>query len=304
MLLEPFPELYQVTLLSAKATSATVPLNDVHARTSSTDRPTAELPSNAQYVVINDSIAPPEVLDNLQEQNVRQFTKAYMSYQSRCPFPKAPWHFVHERLRPLFRRFVLNNLDPDLMTRQEQMDKLKVYSASIHVSFKNVLQDIQPVKYVSQAGLAALYTDVLLALNEHEVPLEQFETRVHFLALWDILLSKLPQPLADYLWEKRNQLQQPIDKWSLADPWSIEKTRSYIDGHLMKELNMSPPRHGFVQHRQSRFQTSRHVPTPRFPWTAIPRNLTLTQFESATCVNCFDNTGSHLSTSCPIISRH
>jgi hypothetical protein len=43
------------------ATSAIVPLNDVRARTSSNARPTAELPSNAQSVVINDSIAPPTI---------------------------------------------------------------------------------------------------------------------------------------------------------------------------------------------------------------------------------------------------
>jgi hypothetical protein len=66
---------------TSMATSAIVPLNDVRARTSSTARPAAELPSNAQYVVINDCIAPPEVLDNLQEHNVRHFTKAYMIRQ-------------------------------------------------------------------------------------------------------------------------------------------------------------------------------------------------------------------------------
>jgi hypothetical protein len=222
--------------LRATSSSTTAPTPQA-VSVPSTAKPTAELPSHAQYVVINESIAPPEVLDNLQ-------------------------------LRPLFRRFVFANLDPDQMIRQEQMDKLKVYSASIHASFKNVLQDIQPVRYVSQAGLAALYADILLALNEHEVPLEQFETRVHFLALWDILLSKLPQPLADYLREKRNQMTQSIDKWSLADPWIIEKTKI------------------FVSRRQPHSQSNFHV--PRFPWKAIPRNLTSQQFAAATCVNCFE----------------
>jgi hypothetical protein len=196
--------------------------------------------SAPNYLVINDYIAPSEVLENFQEQNVRAFTRAYVSYKSRCPLPKAPWHFISARLRLLFRRFVFENKEPSQLTHEQQVEMLKSYTASIHVSFKNLLKPIPEGRYVSQAGLATFYSDILLILSENGIPMDQFEVRLHFMALWDIILSKLPPALADFLREKRNQMPNPIDKWTVADSWIIEKIQLFIEVHLAKELTMSP----------------------------------------------------------------
>jgi hypothetical protein len=70
-------------------------------------------------------------------------------------------------LCPLCHRFVLGNEALSELTSEQQLKLLKYYTASIQVSFKNLVKPIPEVKYVSQAGLAARYTDIIFSFTEN-----------------------------------------------------------------------------------------------------------------------------------------